>query len=87
MEYWHCDKADQRKRGGHPRSEIEGREIVPGTSYSRRSYGAMELLCDLFKEPEVPVPNPHARVTTPRTATIAAVKNIKDIAERKKEMI
>ena len=47
----------------------------------------MELLCDLFKEPEVPVPNPHARVTTPRTATIAAVKNIKDIAGRKKEMI
>ena len=41
----------------------------------------MELSCDRFKEPEVPVPNPHAsRVTTPRTATIATVKNIKDIA-------
>ena len=40
----------------------------------------MELSCGRFKEPEVPVPNPHARVTTPRTATIATVKNIKDIA-------
>ena len=87
MECWRCDKADQRQRGEHPRSKIEGREILPGTSYSRRSYRAMALSCDLFKEPEVPVPNPNTRVTTPRTATIAAVKNIKDIAEREKEMI
>jgi len=47
----------------------------------------MELSCDRFKEPEVPVPNPHARVITPRTAAIVAAKNIKDIAEREKEMI
>lgn len=47
----------------------------------------MELSCDCFKEPEVPLPNPHARVTTPRTATITAVKNIEDIAEWEKEMI
>ena len=46
----------------------------------------MELSCDHFKEPEVPVPNPHARVSTPRTAAIAAVKNIKDIVEREKEI-
>ena len=46
----------------------------------------MELSCDCFKEPEVPVPNPCARVTIPRAAAIAAVKNIKDIEERGKEM-
>ena len=47
----------------------------------------MELSCDRFKEPEVPVPNPRAKVTTRRTAAIAAVKNIRDIAEQEKEMI
>ena len=46
----------------------------------------MELSCDCFKEPEVPA-NPYARVTTPRTATITAVTNIKDIVDWEKEMI
>ena len=75
MEYWRCGKVDQRKR--------------PGSSEERaaQQLSPMELSCDRFKEPEVPVPNPRARVTTPRRAAIAAAKNIKDIAEREKEMI
>ena len=47
----------------------------------------MELSCDRFKEPEVPVPNSRARVTTRRTAATEAVKNIRDIAEQEREMI
>ena len=87
MEYKHCGKADQRKRGERLMSKIEGREILSGMRYSTILLCPMELSCDCFKEPEVPLPNPHARVTTPRTATITAVKNIKDITEWEKEMI
>lgn len=47
----------------------------------------MELSCDRFKELDVPVPNPRARVTNPRRAATEAAKNIKDIAEQEKEMI
>ena len=47
----------------------------------------MELSCDRFKDPEVPVPNSRARMTTRRTAAIAAVKSIGDIAERGNEVV
>ena len=87
MEYWRCGKVDQRKRRDRPRSEIEGREILPGMERAVQQLCPMEQSCDRFKEQEVPVPIPRARVTTPRRAAIEAAKNIKDIAEREKEMI
>ena len=42
MEYWRWGKVDQRKRRNRPSTEIEGREILPGTRYSTVvSYGAI----------------------------------------------
>ena len=42
MEYKHCGKADQRKRGERLMSEIEGRDILSGMRYSTIvSYGAI----------------------------------------------
>ena len=69
---------------------VRGARLRAGKSFLERAVQQlcpMELSCDRFKEQEVPVPIPHARVTTPRRAAIAAAKNIKDIAEREKEMI
>ena len=69
---------------------VRGARLRAGKSFLERAAQQlcpMELSCDRFKEPEVPVPNPRARVTTPRRAAIVAAKNIKDIAEREKEMI
>ena len=86
MEYWRCGKADERKRGESLMSEIEGKEILPGTSFQNSCVLWSYISCDCFKEPEVPT-NPYARVTTPRTATITAVTNIKDIVDWEKEMI
>ena len=82
MEYWRCAKVDQRKRRDRPRCEIEGREILPGTSSSTVvSYGG------IMWSVQVAVPNPRARVTTPSRAAIVAAYNIRDIVEREKEMI
>ena len=69
---------------------VRGARLRGGKSFLERAVQQlcpMELSCDRLKEPEVPVPNPRARVTTPRRAAIAAAKNIKDIAEREKEII
>ena len=44
MEYWRCGKVDQSKKRNRPRSEIEGREVLPGTRYSTVvSYGAIKF--------------------------------------------
>ena len=64
---------------------VRGARLRAGKSFLERAVQQlcpMELSCDRFKEPEVPVP----RVTTSRTAAIVAAKNIKDIAEREKEL-
>lgn len=85
MEYWRCGKADERKRGQSLMSEIEGKEILPGTSFQNScvlwSYHVIASRNQKFQL------NPYARVTTPRTATITAVTNIKDIVDWEKEMI
>ena len=51
MEHWRCSEVDQRKRQDRLRSKIEGRQILPGMSYSLVvSYAAIS--CDHFKEPK-----------------------------------
>ena len=69
---------------------VRGARLRAGKSFLERAVQQlcpMELSCDRFKEQEVPVPIPRAGVTTPRRAAIEAGKNIKDIAEREREMI
>ena len=50
---------------------VQGARLTAGKSFLERAVRQlcrMELLCDRFKEQEVPVPNPRARVTTAQAA-------------------
>lgn len=49
----------------------------------------MELSCDRYQEPQVPVLNPGAREFTlrlPRDAAVAGAQRIKDIAEQDEQL-
>ena len=69
---------------------VKAARLRAGKSFLERAIQhlcPMELPCDYYKQPEIPVLNPQARMFTPRTAAVAAAGRIKDIVEQEEEIV